>query len=198
MNNRKHEWTKHGTCALNVPPIADESDYFKTSLDLRDKFDFGPILEGSGIVPDDDKLYDLGDMTSAIKKVLGVDPGLTCYVNKGEKKQYLSQMQICLSKTFEQMECAERSIEILEINSVRAETDCQHGIPVHYPTIHYTPGVNKIDVPQIERAFFKFMTDRMWHFVILFVLIVLVLKIVCFQKTEVRVEEVMDQKPQKL
>lgn len=182
-----------------MPPISDESDYFKTSLDLRDKFDFGPILQGNGIVPDDDKLYDLDDMTSAIKKVLGVDPGLTCYVIKGESKQYLSQMQICLSKTFEQMECVERSIDMLEINSVKAtQTDCQHGIPVHYPTIHYTPAVRKLDVPQIEQAFSKFMTERVWHFAILFVLIVLVLKIVCFQKTEVRVEEVMDQKPRKL
>lgn len=142
----QHEWEKHGTCALGLPNISDESGYFNTTLGLRDHFDFGPILKGSSIVPDDTKLYDLDEMKSAIKNVLGVEPGLTCYVLRSSHKQYLSQMQICLSKTYEQMDCVPTdSIDMLEINNLRddvskpQQTDCQHGIPIHYPTIEYKP-----------------------------------------------------------
>ncbi len=142
--NRKHEWEKHGTCALGLPTISDESGYFNTTLGLRDHFDFGPILKGSAIVPDDDKLYDLDLMKAAIKNVLGVEPGLTCYVLKNSRKQYLSQMQICLSKTYEQIDCAPTSINMLDLVTKANENkpqqiDCQQGIPIHYPTIEYNP-----------------------------------------------------------
>lgn len=138
----KHEWEKHGTCALGLPTISNESDYFNTTLGLRDHFDFGPILKGSAIVPDDDKLYDLDLMKAAIKNVLGVEPGLTCYVLKNSHKQYLSQMQICLSKTYEQIDCAPASINMLDLVTKANENkpqqiDCQQGIPIHYPTIEY-------------------------------------------------------------
>jgi ribonuclease T2 len=141
----RHEWEKHGTCALGLPLISDESGYFNTTLGLRDHFDFGPILKGSSIVPDDDKLYDLNQIKTAIKNVLGVEPGLTCYVLRDAKKQYLSQMQICLSKTYEQMDCVPtESRDMLEIITKKIyekpqQTDCQHGIPIHYPTIEYKP-----------------------------------------------------------
>ncbi len=48
-----------GTCALSLPQIKNESDYFNFTLGLRDHFDFGPILKAGGIVPDDTLLYDL-------------------------------------------------------------------------------------------------------------------------------------------
>ncbi len=111
---------------------------------MRDHFDFGPILKGSDIVPDDNKLYDLDQMKAAIKNVLGVEPGLTCYVLKSSQKQYLSQMQICLNKSYEQIDCAPSSIDIIKLytkngNEKPQQTDCQNGIPIHYPTIEYNP-----------------------------------------------------------
>ncbi len=116
-SKRKHEWLKHGTCALSVPDINNESDYFNVSLNLRDHYDFGPILKGSDIVPDDKTVYDLDKIKYAIKSVLGVDPGLTCYVQHNSPKQYLSQMQICLTKENEQTDCVNEydSIDIFEI-----------------------------------------------------------------------------------
>lgn len=95
-------------------------------------------------MPDDDNLYDLDQMKNAIKKVLGVEPGLTCYVLRDSKKQYLSQMQICLSKSYEQIECAHESIDMLKIvrNNKPQQTECQRGIPIHYPTIEYKPEFN--------------------------------------------------------
>jgi len=139
----KHEWLKHGTCALSVPDIKDESDYFNVSLNMREHYDFGPILKGSDIIPDDSVVYDLDKIKYAIKSVLGVTPGVICYVQHGSTKQYLSQMQICLSKDNEQTECQNEyeSIDMLEIMSGNKvhQTDCINGVPVVYPTIEYKP-----------------------------------------------------------
>ena len=77
--------------------IHNESDYFNASLGLRDHFDFGPILKGSNIIPDDTLLYDLDKIKYAIKSVLNVEPMVVCYVLKDSHVQYLAQMQICLS-----------------------------------------------------------------------------------------------------
>ena len=39
--SRKHEYEKHGTCAASVQGFENEHDFFKVSLDLRDKYDMG-------------------------------------------------------------------------------------------------------------------------------------------------------------
>ena len=116
-----------------------ESDYFNRSLSLRDLFDFGPMLAAGQIVPDDLQLYDLEAIKSAIKSVLSVEPQLTCYVLKDSDVQYLSQMQICLSKQYELVECADEALELtkISVDNTPQETTCQPGMPVHYPIIKY-------------------------------------------------------------
>lgn len=135
----EHEWTKHGTCAIGLPDIKTESDYFNVTLGLRNHFDFGPILKASNIVPDDVQLYDLNKIKEAIKSVLNVEPMIVCYIEKDSDVQYLSQMQICLSKQFELVDCAFESVELVNIvrDNTPQQTQCQHGLPIHYPTIRY-------------------------------------------------------------
>ena len=36
---RKHEWEKHGTCAMVLPALGNELRYFKEGLNLRATFD---------------------------------------------------------------------------------------------------------------------------------------------------------------
>jgi ribonuclease I len=136
---RKHEWEKHGTCALGLPQVTSESDYFNLSLALRAEFDFGPILRKSNIQPDDTLLYDLNKIKFAIQSQLNVEPMLVCYVLRDSDVQYLSQMQICLSKQLELVDCAFEAIEIVQIfkDNTPQEIQCQSGLPIHYPTIKY-------------------------------------------------------------
>lgn len=143
----KHEWDKHGTCAVSL--VKNESGYFNVSLALRDHFDFGPILKGSNIVPDDTLLYDLNKIKYAIKSVLGVEPLVTCYVLRDSNVQYLSQMQFCLSKQFELIECEIDSINLIKlaIDKTPEETHCQQGLPIHYPTFHYSKLIEELIVP---------------------------------------------------
>lgn len=126
-----------------MPQIKNESDYFNFTLGLRDHFDFGPILKAGGIVPDDTLLYDLDKIKYAIKSVLNVEPMIVCYILKDSDVQYLSQMQICLSKEFELVDCAFQAVELVNImvDNEPQETQCQHTMPVHYPTIHYSKSV---------------------------------------------------------
>jgi len=135
----KHEWEKHGTCALGLPQIKSESDYFNLTLGLRDDYDFGSILELKSIVPDDTLLLDVDKVKNAIRSQLNVEPMLVCYVLKDSDIQYLSQMQICLSKSFELVDCQFEAIELAKImrDNQAQEIECQPGMPVHYPTIHY-------------------------------------------------------------
>jgi ribonuclease T2 len=140
----QHEWEKHGTCALTLPQVRDESDYFNVSLSLREHFDFGPILEASSIQPDDTLMYDLDRIKTAITKVLNVEPYVVCYVLRDSNVQYLSQMQICLTKEFELTDCSPETLEMTRIfkmdkniKEAPQETQCEDGLPIHYPTIKY-------------------------------------------------------------
>jgi ribonuclease T2 len=135
----QHEWEKHGTCAFGLPEIKSESDYFNLTLGLRDHYDFGEALRGYEVVPDDTVMYDVDKIETALSSVLGVKPLLTCYVEKDADVQYLSQMQICLSKKFELVDCSTLAVEpaLVARDNAAQETACQRGMPVHYPTIKY-------------------------------------------------------------
>lgn len=138
MKNRKHEWEKHGTCALGLPQIKSESDYFNLTLGLRDDYDFGSILSSNSIVPDDTVQLDLDDLKDTVRSQLNVEPMLQCYVLRDI--QYLSQMQICLSKSFELVECRSEDIEMDKMNmrvNRAQQKQCEPGKPILYPTIHY-------------------------------------------------------------
>lgn len=94
-------------------------------------------------MPDDTILYDLDKVKYAIKSILNVEPMIVCYILKDSDVQYLSQMQICLSKQFELVDCAFDAVELVNIvvDNTPQETQCQHGIPIHYPTIRYSDSV---------------------------------------------------------
>lgn len=139
LKYRKHEWEKHGTCALGLTQIRSESDYFNVTLGLRALYDFGPVLSRAAIEPDDTLLVDLGKIKTAIKSVLHVEPMIVCFVLKDSDIQYLSQMQVCLSKQFELVDCEFEAIELVQIvkDNQPQEMQCQPDMPIHYPTIKY-------------------------------------------------------------
>ena len=68
---------------------------------------------------------------------------IVCFILKDSDVQYLSQMQICLSKNFELVDCAFEAVELVNIvvDNTPQETQCQPGLPIQYPTIHYSAAV---------------------------------------------------------
>jgi ribonuclease T2 len=124
---------------LDLPQIRSELDYFNITLNLRDSYDFGPVLSQLSIVPSDTLLYDTNKIRFAIKNILKVEPLLVCYVLKDSEVQYFSQMQVCLSKDFQLVDCSFQAVEFANIvvDNEPQETQCQDSMPIHYPTIHY-------------------------------------------------------------
>ena len=122
-----------------MPQIKDQSDYFNVSLGLRDIFDFGPVLKAGGVEPDDTLLYDVGKIRHVIKSLMGVEPMIVCFVLKDSDVQYLSQMQICVNKEFELVDCEFLAVEqaLIEVDNKPQEIQCQPNMPIHYPTIQY-------------------------------------------------------------
>ncbi|KAK7504316.1 hypothetical protein BaRGS_00004620 [Batillaria attramentaria] len=90
----KHEWEKHGTCGTSLPALKDEFNYFNTTLGLHYHFDL-----------QNDRTYQPEDVLTILKDGLGVYPSITCVEEKGTKTFYIEQVELCLDKTFQPVNC---------------------------------------------------------------------------------------------
>jgi len=96
------------------------------------------MLEASSIRPDDTTLYKGEDFINAIQTATSFAPQLTCYAEKKSDVQYLSQIQICINKNYEVMDCKDAAVEPTPIfNNTPQEMTCKKDVPIHYPTFKY-------------------------------------------------------------
>ncbi|GIL83126.1 hypothetical protein Vretifemale_11941 [Volvox reticuliferus] len=92
-----HEWSKHGTCALDVFP--SEHSYFKSILRLHRQYDLAAALGQAGIVPSTKVVYRTKDLSKAIYDMYGVRPLVHC--SNGQ----LSEIWICIDKKLQPFDC---------------------------------------------------------------------------------------------
>lgn len=97
----KHEWEKHGTCAAQVAQFHSEEYYFGQGLSWFQNYAMGPLLERSGIKPDD-SVY-VGQMHTSIYSVLRTNPVIECYHETG--KQFITEIRICFDKNLKLRDC---------------------------------------------------------------------------------------------
>lgn len=120
----RHEWEKHGTCAMQLPPMDDELKYFEEGVTLNGRFPLQKYLADAGVTPG--YIYDFEDISGAVEKGLnGSKPAVQCVYDKMLKASVLSQISICLNKTLEVMGCE------------RAYGGLNHGCPGEGKLIHY-------------------------------------------------------------
>ncbi|XP_066303224.1 ribonuclease Oy-like isoform X1 [Branchiostoma lanceolatum] len=101
-----HEWTKHGTCGAPLAAIHGEHNYFATGLRLNAKYNITEMLATNNIMPSANKAYAYKDVEGAIRKnVNNMSFVMQCYWDKKAKKQYISQVMLCLDKQFGLLEC---------------------------------------------------------------------------------------------
>eukprot|EP01099_Mayorella_cantabrigiensis_P002074 TRINITY_DN1912_c0_g1_i2.p1 TRINITY_DN1912_c0_g1~~TRINITY_DN1912_c0_g1_i2.p1 ORF type:complete len:241 (-),score=26.18 TRINITY_DN1912_c0_g1_i2:145-837(-) len=96
----KHEWEKHGTCAMQSTVIDDEHDYFLLTLSLFEKqFLFGKWLTDAGIIPSWDQFYTLSEISEAITAGLGgeIKVSMSCKTYGSPSKWLLDQIYVCVS-----------------------------------------------------------------------------------------------------
>jgi len=100
----KHEYEKHGTCAETVQGFETEHDFFKVTLDLRDKYDMGRVLSDQGITPRVIP-YKGADVKKAIDNGLTKKGCATCQKVKGVDGYVLMSTTVCLSKSLQLIDC---------------------------------------------------------------------------------------------
>lgn len=103
----KHEWMKHGTCSISVPQLDNELKYFKTAIQFHNKYNMKLLLENGGIVPDNDKTYDIKDLHKVVENQIGKKVIFECLPTKDQRK-VLFNSYICTDKNLNLIDCIQK------------------------------------------------------------------------------------------
>ncbi|KAJ7369532.1 Ribonuclease T2 [Desmophyllum pertusum] len=123
MNGRKH-----GTCSTVLPYLDSEHKYFEVTLSFNIKYDIFSVLEQKGIVPSNEKTYQVKDIENALYDAYRVHPTVYCLPVKSSE-QMLSYVELCLNKEPSLIDC------------VNSTAHCDYSKPVQYPPIVRLDGV---------------------------------------------------------
>ncbi|CAH1236139.1 unnamed protein product [Diabrotica balteata] len=115
----KHEWDKHGTCSVDLPALNSIPNFFKKGLELNKQFNIADMLLQSQITPGTTG-YTVDEIVNAIKAVTKHQPTVQCVVESHTKLSMISEIRICLDKSFEVIDC------------VSAITNCSKKKPIMY------------------------------------------------------------------
>ncbi|XP_033225752.1 ribonuclease Oy-like [Belonocnema kinseyi] len=99
----KHEWIKHGTCSINLAHLNSEEKYFRTGLELFDKYAMNNVLEKVNILPG--KEYPVEQFLDGVLDVLGVESVVVCRKNRKTQEQYIMEIRVCLDKDLNLVNC---------------------------------------------------------------------------------------------
>ncbi|XP_048738067.2 ribonuclease Oy-like [Ostrea edulis] len=124
----KHEWSKHGTCAISLPATSNQLKYFSMGLQLYNKYNLTKILLNQGIITSNTAGYMVNATEAALKRELGVNTVVQCVYDKEKtKKQLLYEIEICVNKKFQLIDC---------YNDKTPQSTCPKHEPVFYPPLH--------------------------------------------------------------
>ncbi|XP_020295007.1 ribonuclease Oy [Pseudomyrmex gracilis] len=122
----KHEWNKHGTCAISVKGISNEFDYFKEGLDLLQTYNMIDVLAKANVLPGEK--YAVDQIMAAVEKILGKTSQVMCAKDRKTGESYVLEIRICFDKTLRLTDC----------NGVyEFPTNCDRTEPIIYPS--YVP-----------------------------------------------------------
>ncbi|DBB05290.1 hypothetical protein WJX82_006426 [Trebouxia sp. C0006] len=100
----KHEWDKHGSCAITYEKasggsVTTEHEYFAKALELRDQCNVLESLAAAGITRGGKA--PASDFIAAIKQGCGVSPQLACHYGSSDAEE----IRICYDDAFEAIDC---------------------------------------------------------------------------------------------
>jgi ribonuclease T2 len=131
----KHEWLKHGTCAMVLPPLSDENKYFGQGLVWLQQFSMSALLSKANVLPDTN--LTVIDIHRAVKSTLNRNPSIHCIREPKTGDIYLSEIRICFSKTLELIDCDGVVKPLIDIpyQNEQIITNCYLDIPIYYPSV---------------------------------------------------------------
>ncbi|KAH8856151.1 Ribonuclease S-F11 [Schistosoma japonicum] len=100
----KHEWQKHGVCALSDPIISNELDYFNISLIMKSKVNLLRRLESIKIIPSDSVTLKRDVLLNQLKNLFNVDVLMYCFLIH-HKPAKLAEIRLCLNPSMEFISC---------------------------------------------------------------------------------------------
>eukprot|EP01112_Ceratiomyxa_fruticulosa_P014232 TRINITY_DN405_c0_g1_i3.p1 TRINITY_DN405_c0_g1~~TRINITY_DN405_c0_g1_i3.p1 ORF type:complete len:225 (+),score=30.25 TRINITY_DN405_c0_g1_i3:106-780(+) len=93
-----HEWTKHGTCAVEGP-ITDQYSFFDNTLNLFNLYNITDILQRDGFSPSNSNSYSTGKLAKSIQYAVSAYPLLQCSDNN------LNTVALCVDRSLSIMDC---------------------------------------------------------------------------------------------
>lgn len=132
----KHEWQKHGTCAMLISQLNDELKYFAQGLTWREDYIMSRILDASDIHPDSNNT--VSAINNAIVKALGKNPSIHCLYDGKHGISYLSEIRICFNKSLELIDCdgvKQGDAVTIGYPGGTITTNCHIDRVVHYPSL---------------------------------------------------------------
>uniref|UniRef100_U5EP87 Putative ribonuclease x25 n=1 Tax=Corethrella appendiculata TaxID=1370023 RepID=U5EP87_9DIPT len=130
----RHEWLKHGTCAMKINELSDENKYFGQGLKWLDRYSMTNVLKDGNVLPGNN--YTALEIHNVLLAYFSKNVAIECYHDSRTKLQFLFEIRICFNKQFELTDCD--GILLLEKVSVNYSngtviTNCNLKKPVFYP-----------------------------------------------------------------
>ncbi|XP_018045399.1 PREDICTED: ribonuclease Oy [Atta colombica] len=120
----KHEWDKHGTCAISVRDLNNELKYFRTGLKLLDRYNMIDVLAKTNILPGNK--YTVQNYLTGIQKILNKRGQVMCVVDQKTKNSYVNEIRICFNKALQLVDCD---------GIYHFPTNCNRSQQIIYPNI---------------------------------------------------------------
>ena len=101
----RHEWEKHGTCAMDNGRLDTEFKYFRTGVELNERYPLSDYLRAANVTPGGS--YTFGQIYDAVRAGLGgrANPAVQCEYDRDARTHVLSQIDVCLDKRLRIMDC---------------------------------------------------------------------------------------------
>jgi len=100
----EYEYDKHGSCSLDNTLTNTQLKYFQQSLNLHETYNIDDVLNASGIVASDTKMYSKTELNNIFRAAWGVIPTMDCSTVGG--KPLLYEVRPCFTKAaMKPMDC---------------------------------------------------------------------------------------------
>ncbi|CAH1791303.1 unnamed protein product [Owenia fusiformis] len=100
-----HEWSKHGTCALDLPALHGEYRFFAHTLGLHLRYNITRYLSQSNIRPSETQMFSYSSLVGAIWNRIYFIPWVQCIPSKSPRYQLLFQVVLCFDKQLQLIDC---------------------------------------------------------------------------------------------
>lgn len=101
-----HEWTKHGTCARDIPELHGHELYFRKTLELAKDLPILETLAKKAIEPDDKKVYSSADVHKALEPITGGKAvQINCDLQLQQPVPVVTGVNFCYDKDLLYVDC---------------------------------------------------------------------------------------------